>query len=94
MTNVYRSFVIGHKFINPIYECGIKQYPDINSICDQMGEPCPEVFNIIEHLYVSLLSLEIDLLTLSMGVGLKLPSSINPKCGQIGRPCTDVSKKV
>ena len=46
-----------------------------------MGEPCPEVSNNIEHLYVSLLSLEIDLLTLSMGVGLKLPPFINPKCG-------------
>ena len=35
--------------------------------------------------------LEIDLLTLSMGVGLKLPPFINPLCGQMGRPCPDVS---
>ena len=38
--------------------------------------------------------LKIDLLTLSMGVGLKLPPFINPKCGWIGRPCPDVFKKV
>ena len=38
--------------------------------------------------------LEIDLLTLSMGVGLKLPPFINPLCGQMGRSCPDVSKKV
>ena len=37
--------------------------------------------------------LEIDLLTLSMGVGLKLPPFINPLCGQMGRSCPDVSKK-
>ena len=24
MTIVRRSYVIGHKFINPIYECGVK----------------------------------------------------------------------
>ena len=24
MTIVCRSYVIGHKFINPIYECGVK----------------------------------------------------------------------
>ena len=46
-----------------------------------MGEPCPEVSNNIEHLYVSILALEIDLLTLSMEVELKLPLSVNPKCG-------------
>ena len=45
-------------------------------------------------LYVSLMLLEIDLLTLSLGVGLKLPPLINPVCGQMGRPCPDVSKKV
>ena len=38
--------------------------------------------------------LEIDLLTLSMGVGLKLPPFINLLCGQMDRPCPDVSKKV
>ena len=31
--------------------------------------------------------LENDLLTLSMGMGLKLPPFINPKCGKIGWPC-------
>ena len=44
--------------------------------------------------YVSLMLLEIDLLTLFMGVGLKLPSFINPLCGQMGRSCPDVFKKV
>ena len=38
--------------------------------------------------------LEIDLLTLSLAVGLKLPPFINPVCGQMGRPCPEVSKKV
>ena len=38
--------------------------------------------------------LEINLLTLSLGVGLKLPPFINPVCGQIGRPCPDIYKKV
>ena len=38
--------------------------------------------------------LENDLLTLSMGMGLKLTPFINPKCFKIGRPCPDVSKKV
>ena len=38
--------------------------------------------------------LEIDLLTLSMGVGLKLPPFINPLCDQMGRSCPEVSKKV
>ena len=46
--------------------------------------------------YMSVLDmlLEIVLLTLSMGVGLKLPPFINPLCGQMGRSCPDVSKKV
>ena len=39
---------------------------------DGLGRPCPEVSKNIESLYVSLMLLEIDLLTLSMGVGLKL----------------------
>ena len=34
--------------------------------------------------------LKIDLLTLSMGVGLKLPPFINSKCGSIDRPCPDI----
>ena len=38
--------------------------------------------------------LEIDLLTLSMGVGLELPLFINPICGQMGRSHPDVYKKV
>ena len=37
---------------------------------------------------------ENDLVTPSMGMGLKLPPFINPLCGLIGRPCPDVSKKV
>ena len=45
-------------------------------------------------MYVSLILLEIDLLTPYRGVGLKLPPFINPVCGQMGRPCPDVSKKV
>ena len=46
-----------------------------------MDRPCPEGYNnIITLVYVSLI-LEIDSLTLSMGVGLKLPPFINPKCG-------------
>ena len=45
-------------------------------------------------MYVSLMLLEIDLLTLYMGVGLKLPPFINPLCGQMGRSCPDVFKKV
>ena len=44
-------------------------------------------------MHVSLI-LEIDLSTLSMGVGLKLPPFTNPICGQMGRSCPDVSKKV
>ena len=46
-----------------------------------MGWPCPEVSNNIEDLYVCLMLLEKDLLTLSMGVWLRLPPVINPKCG-------------
>ena len=30
MTIVCRSYVIGHKFINPTYECWVKWHPDIN----------------------------------------------------------------
>ena len=41
-----------------------------------MGGPCPEVSNNELHLYVSLMLLEIDLLTLSLVVGL--PPFINP----------------
>ena len=69
MTIVCRSYVIGHKFINPTEECGVQYPPDINTICGSMGRPCLEVSNNIWHLYVSLMLLEIDLLTLSMGVG-------------------------
>ena len=47
MMIVYRYDVIGHNFINPIYECGIKQLPDINPICGQMGRPFPHVSNNI-----------------------------------------------
>ena len=36
--------------------------------------------------------LNIDLLTLTFGLGL--PSIINPVCGQMGRPFPDISKKV
>ena len=36
---------------------------------------------IYNYFYVSLIFLEIDLSTLSMGVVLKLPPFINPKCG-------------
>ena len=46
-----------------------------------MDRPCPEGYNnIITLVYVGQI-LEIDLLILSMGVGLKLPPFINPKCG-------------
>ena len=38
--------------------------------------------------------LEKDILTLSMGMGLKLPPFINPVCDQMGRPCPGISKKV
>ena len=33
MTIVCRSYVIGHKFINPTNECGVQYLPDINPIC-------------------------------------------------------------
>ena len=36
-------------------------------------------------MYVSLMLLETDLLTLSMAEGLKLAPFINPVCGQMGR---------
>ena len=32
MTIVCRSYVIGHKFINPTEECGVQYTPDINPI--------------------------------------------------------------
>ena len=47
VTIVCRSYVIGHKFINPIFECGVKQPPEINPKCGQMDRPCPEVYNNI-----------------------------------------------
>ena len=28
-----KVFMVGHKFVNPIDECGIKYPPDINPIC-------------------------------------------------------------
>ena len=59
-----------------------------------MGRPCHGLSNNVWHLYVSLKLLEIDLLTLSLGVGLKLPPFINPVCGQIGSSCPDIYKKV
>ena len=59
-----------------------------------MARPSPEVSNDVWHLYVSLMLLEIDLLTLSMVVESKLPPIINPICGKIGRPCPDIFKKV
>ena len=48
-----------------------------------MGGPCPEVSNNELHLYVSLMLLEIDLLTLFLGFGLYLPPFINLICGLI-----------
>ena len=54
-----------------------------------MGRPYPEVSNNVWHLYVSFMLLEIDLLTLSLDVGLKWPPFINPICGQMGRPCPE-----
>ena len=45
MTIECKSYVIGHKFINPINECGVKYPPNINQICGYMGWPCPEVSN-------------------------------------------------
>ena len=33
MTIVCRSYVIGHKFINPTDESGVQYPPDINPIC-------------------------------------------------------------
>ena len=42
----------------------------------------------------SLMLFDIDLLTLSLGVGLNLPPFINPVSGQIGKPCPGISKKV
>ena len=36
----------------------------------------------------------IDLLTLPLGVGLKLPHFIHPIYGQMSYPCPDVSKKL
>ena len=74
MTIVCISYVIGHKVLNPINECGVKHLPDINPICGLMGWPCPDM-------YFSPMLLEKDLLTLSMDVRLKLPPFINPKCG-------------
>ena len=59
-----------------------------------MDRPCPEVSNNIKHLYVCIMLLENDLLTLSMVMGLILTPFLNPKCSQIGRPCPDISKKV
>ena len=47
MTIVCRSYVIGHKFINPTDECGVQYPPDINPMCGKMGKPCPEVSNNI-----------------------------------------------
>ena len=41
MTIVYRSYDIGHKFINSADECGVQYPPDINPRCGQMGKPCP-----------------------------------------------------
>ena len=71
------SYVIGHKFINPM---GV----GLNStliLTQYVVRFVSIVFNNLEHLYASLLPLEIDLLSLSMCVGLKLPPSTNPKCG-------------
>ena len=45
-------------------------------------------------MYVILMLLVIDSLTLSMGVMLKSPPFITPRYGLIGRPCHDVSEKV
>ena len=45
-----------------------------------MDRPCPEVSNI-NNTYVCIMLLETDLLTLSMGMGSKLPPFVNPKCG-------------
>ena len=55
MTIVYRSYVIGHKFINPTNECGM-QYP-------AQYITLVWLFNVIRK----------KLLTLSMGMGLRLP---------------------
>ena len=47
MTIEWRSYVIGQKFINSIYECGDKYPPDTNPKCGSMDRPCPEVYNNI-----------------------------------------------
>ena len=45
-----------------------------------MDRPYPEISNNISHSYISLMLLEIDLLTLNFGVGLNLPPFINSIC--------------
>ena len=50
---------------------GLKVHPFINPVYGQMGNPCPDVFIKVRHLYVNLLEFEMALLTLFLGVGLK-----------------------
>ena len=70
-----------------------------------MGGPCPEVSNNELHLYVSLMLLEIDLLTRSTGIwdgivnpiygcGVKITPDINPIYDGLERSCPWDSKNV
>ena len=70
-----------------------------------MGGPCPEVSNNELHLYVSLMLLEIDVLTRSTGIwdgivnsiygcGVKITPDINPIYYGLERSCPRDSKIV
>ena len=72
MTIVCRSYVIGHKLINPTNECGEQYPPDISPIY-MVSSNCPDDSIKVKQLYIDLMILVISLLTLLMSVGFNIP---------------------
>ena len=54
MTIVCRSYVIGHKLINPTNECGVKMAPDINPIYAGLERSYPRDSKNVSYVDVEL----------------------------------------
>ena len=79
LSGIFHCYATSNKFINPnenkflnsIYWCGFKITQDIITRYGWMDRPCSDDSTKVWHLFVGLLVLEIGILTLFIGVGLK-----------------------
>ena len=62
MTNVCRSQVIGHKFINPINECWVKMAQYINPIYAGLERSCPRDSKNVSYLGIVFVQTCLDLI--------------------------------